>query len=108
MKSYELKISQVVRFVSRLSANLCSVNKARDVRIWLCLFFSLYTAIRPLGHSRQVYIVHSGLQDEGLQVTISNYRRVLQPAQGVCRVGAPVNVPIRRMAHSLFSCHACK
>ena len=55
-----------------------------------------------------MYIVHSGLQDEGLQVdlTILNYRRVLQPAQSVTfpargrvRGGSSVNVPIRRTTH---------
>ena len=33
---------------------------------------SLYTAISPLGHSRQVYIVLSGLQDERQQGAVSN------------------------------------
>ena len=35
------------------------------------LFFSLYTARPSFEYYRQVYFVHSGLQDESLQVTIS-------------------------------------
>ena len=34
-------------------------------------FLSLYTARPSFEYYRQVYLVHSGLQDESLQVTIS-------------------------------------
>ena len=34
-------------------------------------FLSLYTARPSFEYYRQVYFVHSGLQDESLQVTIS-------------------------------------
>ena len=34
-------------------------------------FLSLYTAPHPREHYRHVYFVHSGLEDESLQVTIS-------------------------------------
>ena len=54
-----------------------SKRKAHIFFSFLSFFLSLHTAIHPLRYSRQMYIVHSGLQDEGLQVTISNYRRVL-------------------------------
>ena len=37
----------------------------------LSLFFSLYSARPSLEYYQQVYFVHSGLQDESLQVTIS-------------------------------------
>ena len=40
----------------------------RTYGLFFLFFLSLHTAIRPLGHSRQVYIVHCGLQDEGLQL----------------------------------------
>ena len=40
-------------------------------------FPSLYTARPSFEYYRQVYFVHSGLQDESLQVTNINYRRVL-------------------------------
>ena len=35
------------------------------------LSFSMYCQALAFEHYRQVYIVHSGLQDESLQVTIS-------------------------------------
>ena len=35
------------------------------------LSFSIYCLALGFEHYRQVYIVHSGLQDESLQVTIS-------------------------------------
>ena len=35
------------------------------------LSFSIYCLALAFEHYRQVYIVHSGLQDESLQVTIS-------------------------------------
>ena len=35
------------------------------------IFLSLYTARPSFEYYRQVYFVHSGLQDESLQVTIS-------------------------------------
>ena len=37
----------------------------------LSLSFSIYCLKLAFEHYRQVYIVHSGLQDESLQVTIS-------------------------------------
>ena len=37
----------------------------------LSLSFSIYCLALAFEHYRQVYIVHSGLQDESLQVTIS-------------------------------------
>ena len=37
----------------------------------LSFFLSLYTARPSFEYYRQVYFVHSGLQDESLQVTIS-------------------------------------
>ena len=71
-------------------------------------FFFFFLYIRPLGHSRQVYTVHPGLQDEGLQVTISNYVGFfnLHRVWLSLHRGPPVKVPIRRKAH--FSCHTCK
>ena len=39
--------------------------------IQIFLFLSLYTARPSFEYYRQVYFVHSGLQDESLQVTIS-------------------------------------
>ena len=39
--------------------------------IQLSFFLSLYTARPSFEYYRQVYYVHSGLQDESLQVTIS-------------------------------------
>ena len=62
---------------STLSEVAPSTVTCCDLCVRKAFILSLHTAIRPLRHSRQVYIVHSGLQDEGLQVTISNYRRVL-------------------------------
>ena len=47
------------------------------------LSFSIYCLALAFEHYRQVYIVHSGLQDESLQVTYRNYRRVLYPASFV-------------------------
>ena len=40
-------------------------------KIYCILSFSLYTLWHPNEHYWQVYFVHSGLQDESLQVTIS-------------------------------------
>ena len=37
----------------------------------ISFFLSLYTARPSFEYYRQVYFVHSGLQDENLQVTIS-------------------------------------
>ena len=37
----------------------------------LSLSFSIYCLTLAFEHYRQVYIVHSGLQDESLQVTIT-------------------------------------
>ena len=63
------------------SAPLLFANPRRQVFTWrgpnnlLVVFFSLSFSIYCLAlafeHYRQVYIVHSGLQDESLQVTIS-------------------------------------
>ena len=83
---------------------LSPIMQSRACYGFVPFFLSLYTAIHPLGHSRQVYIVHSGLQDEDLQVTISNYHRVLLPAQDsnprppACKSGASIN--IRRLFKS--------
>ena len=46
----------------------CS-NKVAN--IFFFLSFSIYCLALAFEHYRQVYIVHSGLQDESLQVTIS-------------------------------------
>ena len=40
-------------------------------------FLTLYTARPSFEYYRQVFFVHSGLQEESLQVTISKLRRVL-------------------------------
>ena len=53
----------------------CFVDVGTDEqeRILRCtsFFLSLYTARPSFEYYRQVYFVHSGLQDESLQVTIS-------------------------------------
>ena len=49
----------------RLVFPLCSLS------FFLSLSFSIYCLALAFEHYRQVYIVHSGLQDESLQVTIS-------------------------------------
>ena len=41
------------------------------IKIEYILFLSLYTARPSFDYYRQMYFVHSGLQDESLQVTIS-------------------------------------
>ena len=46
-------------------------------------FVSLYTARPSCEYYRQVYLVHSGLQDESLQVTISKLPLGSLTAQGV-------------------------
>ena len=45
-------------------------NVVRIVNLFF-FFLSLYTARPSFEYYRQVYFVHSGLQDESLQVTIS-------------------------------------
>ena len=47
----------------------------------ILLFFSSITSKLPR-RTQTVYIVHPGLQDEGLQVTSLNYRMATFPAQG--------------------------
>ena len=42
-----------------------------DKVVHISLSFSIYCLALAFEHYRQVYIVHSGLQDESLQVTIS-------------------------------------
>ena len=51
----------------RLILNLRDLNHY----VVFFLFLSLYTARPSFEYYRQVYFVHSGLQDESLQVTIS-------------------------------------
>ena len=72
-----------------------------DVRgsCWGCL--SLYTARPSFEYYRQVYFVHSGLQDESLQVTISKLPQGSLTCTGDDSLhrGHPVNVPIRRTVH---------
>ena len=41
------------------------------IRTFLIAFFSLYTARPSFEYYRQAHFVHSGMQDESLQVTIS-------------------------------------
>ena len=50
---------------------ICSVVVLEDIVMAKLAFLSLYTARPFFEYYRQVYYVHSGLQDEGLQVTIS-------------------------------------
>ena len=57
-----------VRFVCR-SAHIAAQRHL--VTVALLLSFSIYCLAPAFEHYRQVYIVHSGLQDESLQVTIS-------------------------------------
>ena len=45
--------------------------KYRSMNVSFFLSFSIYCLALAFEHYRQVYIVHSGLQDESLQVTIS-------------------------------------
>ena len=58
-------------------------------------FLSLYTARASFEYYRQVYFVHSGLQDESPQVSISKLHRGWLSLNK----GHPVNVPIRRTMH---------
>ena len=44
--------------------------------------FSIYCLALAFEHYRQVYIVHSGLQDESLQVTIFSVSLSLKKGQG--------------------------
>ena len=64
-------------------------------------FLSLCTARPSFEYHRQVYFVHSRLQDESLQETISKLGFFNLAAQGVLSLhrGHPVNVPIQRTMH---------
>ena len=78
---------------------LLQVLHNKNVLSMFSLFLSLflYTAWRPHKHYRQVYFVHSGLQDESLLITVgffNMHKGCLSPHRG-----HPVNVPIRRTAH---------
>ena len=46
-------------------------GRGRVIGIFFFFFSFLYTARPSFEYYRQVYFVHSGLQDESLQVTIS-------------------------------------
>ena len=58
-----------------ISQRRSSTKQQNRTRHFLSFFLSLYTARPCFEYYRQVYFVHSGLQDESLQVTIHCLRR---------------------------------
>ena len=71
LSEFNGKIFVIVRLEPIISAPLILFKLVKFAAAELSFFFlSLYTARPSFEYYRQVYIVHSGLQDESLQVTI--------------------------------------